>query len=263
MRSLKNFQFDFWMIVSLILLVVLAGSLLLNTQGGVATQPLRLREEGRVVKLVSAAEIYPQFLCPCCGKLLDKNNICCEMARERINFIDSLVAEGKGEREIVLAYLKKYGLASLADQKRANELKDELKKSAPADRPIISLTPTTYDFGEVSLKKGTVTTSFLLKNEGKSDLIIQKLDSSCGCTSASVVYQGVEGPRFAMAGHGIENPTNWQLAIAPESQAELKVYYDPTVHPDFRGPATREIYVFSNDPVDFEKKVVVELNQID
>ncbi len=39
--------------------------------------------------------------------------------------------------------------------------------------------------------------------------------------------------------------------------------YDPNIYKDFRGAAIREIHVFSNDPIDFEKEVRVELNQVD
>lgn len=246
----------FWLVSTVILGAIFLISLFAIWQenfrsGIVATKP------------ALASEIYPLFTCPCCGKPLDKDNICCEMAKERIGYIDSLVVEGKEEKEIILAYVKKYGLNSFVDKNQASEFEEELVKSAPANRPIIVLTPQTYDFGEVSQKKGKVTTLFDLKNEGKSDLVINKLDTSCGCTSVSIVYQGVEGPLFAMAGHGIENPTDWQVVIPSGEEASLKVYYDPDVHKDFRGPATREISVFSNDPVEFEKKVKIELNQVD
>jgi len=36
--------------------------------------------------------------------------------------------------------------------------------------------------------------------------------------------------------------------------ASRPIYYDPNAHPDFRGSTIREIYVFSNDSIDFEKK---------
>lgn len=258
----------FWLLTSVILGTLLLVSLFAIWQGS----PSSLRSSGQGaaksgqnlgMQAVSPEKIYPLFTCPCCGKPLDKNNICCEMARERINYIDSLVAEGKSEKEIVLAYVKKYGFTSFADKNREEEFKKELVKTAPTNRPVIVLTPQTYDFGAVSQKKGKVSTTFDLKNEGKSDLVINKLDTSCGCTSASIVYQGKEGPLFAMEGHGAKNPTDWSLTIPAGETAQLKVYYDPDVHKDFRGPATREISVFSNDPVDFEKKVLIELNQVD
>lgn len=209
-----------------------------------------------------ADNIYPMFFCPCCGQPLDKKNICCPMAQERIDYIDSLTEQKLSEKEIILAYVKKYGMNSFVDKRRQEEIRDELIKLAPAERPIISFSSNFYDLGDVSQKNGIAITIFELKNVGTQNLLINKLNSSCGCTSASIVFNGVEGPRFAMAGHGIESPTNWQISLAPGETAQLKVYYDPNVHKDFRGAATREIYIFSNDPIDSEKKVTIELNQV-
>lgn len=256
--KLKTQKLDPWILISLILAGTLVVSLIANTRG------VKLFRSGIVnTKPVFAAEIYPLFTCPCCGKPLDKNNICCEQARERINYIDSQVSEGKTEKEITLAYVKKYGLNSFADQNKAKEMKEELVKAAPADRPIITLNPQTYDFGDVSQKKGKVYTDFALKNEGKSDLVIKRMDTSCGCTFAAIVFEGKESPYLTMPGHGYENPQWDGVTIPVGKTAKVKVMYDPDIHKDFRGPATREISIYSNDPVDFEKKVQVELNQVD
>lgn len=215
-----------------------------------------------IIKPVNAAEIYPLFVCPCCGETIDAG--CCDMAEERKKFVDSLVAQDKSKDEIILDYIKKYGLDSFKDKNLAEEFKSKLVEDAPKTRPIISADPTAYDFGNISQKEGVATTFFEIKNNGKKDLVINKLETSCGCTSASIVYRGKEGPAFAMPGHGVnENVGDWQVTIPPGETAQLKVYYDPDVHPDFRGFAVREIYIYSNDPIDFEKKVRIELNQVD
>ncbi|MDO8424579.1 MAG: DUF1573 domain-containing protein [bacterium] len=217
-----------------------------------------------IIQPVLAEEMYPMFLCPCCGKPLDKNEICCGMAEERIKYVDSIVKPGVSKDEIILAYVKKYGLSSFADQNLAKEFKERIASQAPTDRPVITLSPASFDFGDVSQKKGTVSTVFELRNEGEKDLIINKLETSCGCTTAAIIFEGKEGPKFGMPGHGLnENAGDWQAVIPAGGQAQLKVYYDPNVHKDFRGAATREISVFSNDPIDFEKKVQVDLTQID
>lgn len=214
-----------------------------------------------LIKPVSAEEIYPLFICPCCGKTIDAD--CCGMAKERKSFVDTLSQEQLSKEEIILAYIKKYGLDSFKDNDKKEEFRTSLVQTAPSDRPIISLTPDSYDFGVVSQQGGVAVTIFELENKGLSDLIINKIETSCGCTSASIIYKGNEGPRFAMPGHGInENIKDWQVAIPAGEKAELKVYYDPNVHQDFLGAAIREIYVFSNDPIDFDKKVKIELNQV-
>lgn len=246
---------------------LLAGFILVSGIIGGATILLNTRNPNNsglaIIQPVAAAEIYPLFFCPCCGQPLDKNKICCGSAKERIDYIDFLVAQNFSEQEIILAYIKKYGLNSFVDGNKAKEIKAELSKIAPANRPIISLSPDFYDFGDVSQSKGEISVYFEIKNNGEDDLIIDRLDTSCGCTSASIVFQGIESPRFAMAGHGIENPTDWKITIPTGKTAQLKVYYNPDVHKDFRGFAIREINVYSNDPIDFEKKIVVELNQVD
>jgi hypothetical protein len=214
------------------------------------------------IKKVSAQEIYPLFACPCCGKTI--NAECCGMAKERKLYIDALTQGRLSKEEIIAVYVKKYGLDSFKDEKQRQEFKERLIREAPIDRPVISVAPDAYDFGDVSQAKGTVSALFEITNTGQDDLVISKLETSCGCTSASIVFQGKEGPRFSMPGHNInERIGKWQVTIPPGEKAHLKVYYNPSVHQDFRGAAVREIYIFSNDPVDFEKKVKIELNQVD
>lgn len=216
-----------------------------------------------LVRPIKAEDIYSLFFCPCCGQPLDKNNICCGAAKERIDYIDSLVAQNLSYKETVLAYVKRYGLNSFVDKDKQKEVREELVKAAPADRPIISISPDSHDFGNVSQKAGKVYTYFELKNKGKSDLVIDRLETSCGCTFASIVFRGQESPLFTMPGHG-RGSLKWDgITISPGQSAQLKVVYDPNVHRDFRGFAIREIYVYSNDPIDFEKKVKIELTQVD
>lgn len=259
-----EFKSLFWIIFVLgaVLVVSLAGNIWL-IQKNKSSASLTGSVDSSLIKPVLAEEIYPLFFCPCCGQPLDKNKICCGLAKERIDYIDSLIAQNLSEKEIIISYVKKYGLNSFVDKNKAAEIREELVKTAPSNRPIIFLTPQSYDFGNVSQKAGKVYTYFELKNKGKSDLVIDKLETSCGCTFAAIVYNGKESPYFTMPGHGYEN-TQWEgVIIPPGKTAQLKVMYNPKVHKDFQGPAVREIYVYSNDPIDFQKKVRIELNQVD
>jgi len=126
----------------------------------------------------------------------------------------------------------------------------------------LAMPVSTFDFGDVSLQKGVVTKEFPLVNIGDEELMITFLDSSCGCTTAQVINNGDAGPIFGMSSHG-RSPKNWKTAIKPGEQAILKVYYDPTVHSDFRGRATRVITVFTNSLTTQPKKVTIKVNQID
>lgn len=214
------------------------------------------------MSVVQANEIYPMFTCPCCGQPLKKEEPCCGAMTQMVDFIDQKVSTGASRDDVILATAYEFGLERLANESERNALREKLLANAPQDAPRISLPEAKKDLGNVSQKNGVATTEFVIKNNGKSDLVIDKLSSSCGCTSASLIYQETESPRFYMAGHGQESPdANWQVSIAPQDEAKVKVYYDPLVHPDLTGPVTRTVSIHSNDPVDFETKLTITLNQ--
>ena len=128
----------------------------------------------------------------------------------------------------------------------------------PRGSSMVKITPTFYDFGDVSVAKGAVSTTMDILNEGKGDLVIKYMESSCMCTTASIVFNGAESPRFGMH----NNPVSWSQTIGPNETAQLKIYYDPTVHRELRGPVTRTIKIYSNDPVNSQKEVRIDVNQV-
>ena len=132
----------------------------------------------------------------------------------------------------------------------------------PANAPIMEITPASYDFGMVSQAKGVVSTTMKISNTGSKDLILDNMDTSCGCTSASIISDGKEGAKFSMAMHGT-NPKNWQEIIKPGESVQLKVYYDPNVHKDMRGAVTRSVMIYSNMPRQSKTEVTIYANQVD
>jgi hypothetical protein len=128
--------------------------------------------------------------------------------------------------------------------------------------PRILIDPTSHDFGDVSIRGGVVKTFMTIKNEGDSDLVINDMDTSCGCTSTNVEKDGKEGPAFGMKMHG-NNPVGWSETVRPGEKALLNIYYDPMVHPDLRGPVTRSVAVYSNDKRTPVKEVLISANQVD
>jgi hypothetical protein len=223
---------------------------------------MQMNGDIEIVKTVNASEIYPMFTCPCCGQPLNKEEPCCGGMTQIISYIDEQVELEKTKDEVVLSTAKEFGLDRLTSEEDRVALKQQLADLAPADAPRIEMAEIERDLGTISQSKGDVSSDFELKNVGESDLIIDKLSSSCGCTSASVVYEGKVGPSFTMPGHGKENPTDWQVAVKPGDTAILRVFYDPNAHGDFTGAVTRTVSLFSNDPVEFETKVTITLDQI-
>lgn len=125
--------------------------------------------------------------------------------------------------------------------------------------PSIQVTPARASLGKVSVAGGTMETVFSLSNTGASDLVLTGIVTSCMCTSAILVVDGVESPRFGMH----EGNPGWQQAIKPGQEAELKVFYDPKVHPEMRGAVTRTISITNNDPLFGVKTVSITAEQVD
>ncbi len=249
----------FWQIATFILLGVLVVN---KVVPGVAHVMKSDRlSDLTIVEPVEASEIYPMFTCPCCGEPLNKEEPCCGAMIQMIDFIDQQISQSTDKDDVILATAKQFGLDRLTNEEDIVALKQKLTDLAPADAPKIEFAEIEYDLGEVSQTEGIVSTDFEFSNQGKSDLVINKLSSSCGCTSGAIVYRDEVGPQFTMEGHGQENPKNWQVAISPGDNAIMRVYYDLTVHPDLEGAVTRTVSIFSNDPVEFEKKVTITLVQ--
>ncbi len=244
----------FWQLATVLGVVILSANPLTATLQELGVKPSMDVEIPNPVSPVEAKEIYSMFTCPCCGQLLNKEKPCCGSMTQMIDFIDQKVSTGASKDEVILATAQEFGVDRLADEAMRSALREQLLARAPQDAPKISTSEVKRDLGTVRLSQGIVTTDFTIKNSGKSDLIVDKLSSSCGCTSGSLVYRGKEGPRFYMAGHGQAAPDpSWQVAIAPGDEA--------TVHPDLTGPVTREVSIHTNDPVDFETKLTITLNQ--
>lgn len=266
LKYLKNRTFLspkklFWQFVTLLGLTILFASPLTSALQMAGVK--RGVEMPTAVSLVQASEIYAMFSCPCCGQPLNKEEPCCGAMTQMVDYIDEKISAGATKEDVMLATAQEFGLERLISEDDREAMRAQLLARAPKDAPRIVVTEVKRDLGEVSQRDGVVTTEFIIKNEGKSDLVIDKLSSSCGCTSGSVIYQDEEGPRFYMTGHGYdEADPNWSVVISAGDEAKVKIYYDPSVHPDLIGSVTRTLSVHSNDPVDFETKLTITLEQI-
>ena len=67
----------------------------------------------------SADEVYAMFLCPCCGQPLDPKKVCCGMAQDMINYINSLLSSRISKDEVVIKTAQKYGINSVIESKRS------------------------------------------------------------------------------------------------------------------------------------------------
>lgn len=89
------------------------------------------------------------------------------------------------------------------------------------NKPKISVDNPNHNFGLVKEDGGEVDHVFVLKNTGKSPLVINRITTSCGCTL----------PEWS------KDP------VPPGGTKEIKIWYDPYGRP---GPFYKNISVFSN-----------------
>lgn len=116
-----------------------------------------------------------------------------------------------------------------SQQKAANPV-PQAQAVQPAAQPgaLVSARPN-YDFGTISMKAGDVSTTYRIKNEGTAPLALDKIYTSCMCTTATLITANgrKQGP-FGMPGHGPLKPATGQLA--PGETALLEVVFDPAAH---------------------------------
>ncbi len=99
-----------------------------------------------------------------------------------------------------------------------------LSKDDLANAPIFKLTSATVDLGKMpaaTTKEG----EFRFTNEGKNDLIIRHIRSTCGCTA---IQQGIQG-----------------VAIKSGESSSIKAVFNSG---SYKGKQTKAIYVYTNDP---------------
>ena len=121
--------------------------------------------------------------------------------------------------------------------------------AAPADpatstpgSSVLSIADPTYDFGTISMKNGTVTREFVVTNTGNGSVTVERISTSCMCTSAALrIGEERFGP-FGMQGHGFIPRIN--APLAPGQEATLLVTFDPAAHgPAGVGPIQRTVTV--------------------
>lgn len=58
-------------------------------------------------------------------------------------------------------------------------------------KPSIAFKKNMHDFGTIKEELGAVTTEFLFSNTGKTPVIIQRVSTSCGCTTPSYTREPI------------------------------------------------------------------------
>ncbi|MBI4992043.1 MAG: DUF1573 domain-containing protein [Candidatus Harrisonbacteria bacterium] len=100
-----------------------------------------------------------------------------------------------------------------------------------------------FDFGDISMADGKVSKVFTLKNRSENPLTINKIYTSCMCTTATLMLKDgkARGP-FGMPGHGVVPRIN--QVISGDEEVRIEATFDPAAHgPAGVGPIQRSVYV--------------------
>lgn len=100
-------------------------------------------------------------------------------------------------------------------------------------KSALAVAETFYDFGNISMRDGNVSREFTVSNPTDLDITLDKVFTSCMCTTALIVRPdgSVNGP-FGMPGHGSSVLPANEVIKAGESRI-VRVVFDPNAH----GPA--------------------------
>ncbi|HSH50985.1 MAG TPA: DUF1573 domain-containing protein [Bacteroidales bacterium] len=98
--------------------------------------------------------------------------------------------------------------------------------------PKIEIEEKNYNFGKVSMDKKHIEHVFHFKNTGKSDLIIRKIRTTCGCTTANLEKNVLKSGETS----------SFKAVFTPGSR---------------KGMQRKSIYVISNDPKHPEERLMI------
>jgi len=132
-------------------------------------------------------------------------------------------------KKIITIVLVVLGFAGLVWWGRISQLKEIIPESGSAS--MLTASENSYDFGEISMKKGLVDYTFKITNRTEKEIEIKKVYTSCMCTAAYLENDKIKKGPFGMEGMGYIPPAN-EILESGET-VNVKVVYDPNAH----GPA--------------------------
>lgn len=118
--------------------------------------------------------------------------------------------------------------------------------SATTSASALEVENSFFDFGTISMNKGDVSNSFKIKNTGSESVIVNKIYTSCMCTTAKITdAEGNTYGPFGMPGHvGYDKA---KIEIKSGETALVEAVFDPAAHgPSGIGLNQRVIYLETN-----------------
>lgn len=151
-------------------------------------------------------------------------------------------------------------IAAWATVSNNNSTSDSKKLNVSADNVLV-IPEQKFDFGTISMEKGKVSHTFEVKNSGSNTVTIEKVSTSCMCTSASITDNtGKTFGSFGMSGHG-NGPSKVDILVNPNETVKVEAIFDPAAHgPSGVGSINRSIYLETNSTQ--SPKIELQLNAV-
>jgi hypothetical protein len=119
----------------------------------------------------------------------------------------------------------------------------------------LEIEETQYNFGTIGLDN--VSHIFMVKNIGPGPLTIERVSTSCGCTTAQLKQGDKTSVKFGME-HGSLPRAN--KTLEPGEEIEVVVTYNPLAHgmQNAAGSFRRIVYIQTSNPKE-ERELTVEM----
>lgn len=112
---------------------------------------------------------------------------------------------------------------------------------------VLTVENPVFDFGEIRIDDGDVTTTFTVTNKTDRDIRIDSVATSCMCTTAYIINKEKRRGPFGMPGHGVAVPKANEV-IGPGEERIIEVIFDPAAHGlAGLGFANRYVYLVDQD----------------
>lgn len=204
-------------------------------------------------------DIYSKL--KCCGCKIEFAPCGCKEAVEMKAYIDALIDTGASRKDVYFRLAKKFSTNVIIDEGIRNEVKTQLLKETGGKAPEIVPETAFFNFGNVSKKAGSIQRAFKIYNKGNADLVITNIRVSCDCVTAFLKVGKNKSPVFGVMG---DRGSAWQETIKPGKYGELEIAID-MAHPSMEAgrKEVRDIFIASNDPLNSQTTLRVEVNVID
>ena len=141
---------------------------------------------------------------------------------------------------VLLAVVIIFASYSFIKMSNASNVSKVGNVSVPEVSSSLTTAKKTFDFGDIDIFGGKVRTTYVLKNEGNEDVVIQSAITSCMCTTGEI----------GDLTFGMHESEGGPVVIPAGEEKVLTAIFDPLAHgPNATGKIKRELIVRTNSTV--------------